>query len=69
MNPARTGIAAALLAAVLFGLGTPLAKALLEHTGPWLLAALLYLGSGCGLWLTRVIRGAAKVSLPPGDWL
>lgn len=39
-----SGIPAALAAAVLFGAGTPLAKLLLEHAGPWLLAALLYLG-------------------------
>lgn len=42
-----SGIPAALAAAVLFGAGTPLAKLLLEHAGPWLLAALLYLGKVC----------------------
>ncbi len=31
-----SGIPAALAAAVLFGAGTPLAKLLLEHAGPWL---------------------------------
>jgi len=41
-------------AAVLFGAGTPLAKLLLTHTSPWLLAALLYLGSGIGLWIRRL---------------
>jgi drug/metabolite transporter (DMT)-like permease len=45
------GVVAALAAALLFGAGTPFAKLLLAHTGPWLLAAMLYLGSGIGLWL------------------
>jgi drug/metabolite transporter (DMT)-like permease len=43
------GVAAALLAAVLFGVSTPLAKALSPHVGPVLMAGLLYLGSGLGL--------------------
>lgn len=67
------GVGAALGAALLFGLGTPLAKPLLGQVSPWLLAALLYLGSGLGLWLIRRLRrepaGASK--LAPGDakWL
>ena len=40
------GVGAALGAALLFGAGTPLAKMLLVGTDPWLLAGLLYLGSG-----------------------
>lgn len=39
----------ALLAAALFGVSTPLAKLLLASASPWLLAGLLYLGSGLGL--------------------
>ncbi len=35
------GVPAALAAAVLFGLGTPLAKLLLGEVSPWLLAGLL----------------------------
>lgn len=45
------GVAAALAAAALFGAGTPLAKQLLGTVDPWLLAGLLYLGSGGGLAL------------------
>ena len=65
------GIAATLLAALLFGAGTPLAKLLLGQTSPWLLAALLYLGSGIGLWLVRRVRGSPAVSLPRQElpWL
>jgi len=43
---AHPGIAAALVASVLFGAGTPLAKLLLTDGSPCMLAALLYLGSG-----------------------
>ncbi len=45
----RNGIAYALLAAVLFGLSTPLAKVVSPRVEPVLLAGLLYLGSGIGL--------------------
>ena len=62
------GVIAGLAAAVLFGAGTPLAKLLLAETTPWLLAALLYLGSGVGLWLLRRFRGAPAVRLGPGEW-
>lgn len=67
----RPGIFAALAAAALFGAGTPLAKLLLADVSPWILAALLYLGSGIGLTLWRLIRRAPRVVLPPGDrpWL
>jgi drug/metabolite transporter (DMT)-like permease len=50
------GVGAALGAALLFGAGTPLAKLLLASTSPWLLAGLLYLGSGLGLTLVRLLR-------------
>ncbi|HWP12486.1 MAG TPA: EamA family transporter [Ramlibacter sp.] len=65
------GAAAALSAALLFGAGTPLAKLLLAQASPWLLAALLYLGSGLGLALLRAMRRAPAVRLPPGEgkWL
>jgi drug/metabolite transporter (DMT)-like permease len=57
------GVGAALAAAVLFGAGTPLAKLLLAHAGPWLLAGVLYLGSGIGLWLWRLAVRAPAVRL------
>lgn len=48
------GIGAALVAAVLFGASTPLAKLLVRDISPVLLAGLLYAGSGLGLgaWLS-----------------
>ena len=61
------GVLASLAAALLFGAGTPLAKLLLAQASPWLLAALLYLGSGLGLALLRRLRKAPPVTLPPGQ--
>ena len=62
------GVAAALGAALLFGGGTPFAKGLLSDVSPWLLAGLLYLGSGLGLSLYRVVRRAPSVRLAAGEW-
>lgn len=47
------GVIYAAAAAALFGASTPFSKLLLGTVDPWLLAGLLYLGSGCGLslWL------------------
>jgi drug/metabolite transporter (DMT)-like permease len=65
------GVLASLAAALLFGAGTPLAKLLLEEASPWMLAALLYLGSGLGLALLRRLRGspAVRVSKTQSGWL
>ncbi|HMA87361.1 MAG TPA: DMT family transporter [Burkholderiales bacterium] len=57
-------MAAALGAALLFGAGTPFAKQLLGAVDPWLLAGLLYLGSGIGLTLYRRLARAPRVRLP-----
>ena len=46
----------ALAAAFLFGASAPVAKLLLQGIEPTLLAGLLYLGSGVGLLLFRMIR-------------
>lgn len=68
MNAKRTGIATALGAAALFGASTPLAKMLLTDVNPWLLAGLLYLGSGIGLSIVRFIRGSKGDELARHDW-
>lgn len=57
------GVPAALGAALLFGAGTPAAKLLLGPVSPWLLAGLLYLGSGLGLAALRLLQRATPVSL------
>ena len=50
------GVFYALLAALLFGASTPLAKSLLPQKTPLLLAGLLYLGSGVGLAVYSFVR-------------
>lgn len=64
----QPGVLAAIGAAVLFGAGTPLAKWLLTQISPWLLAGLLYLGSGIGLTLYRWFRRAPTTQLPANEW-
>ena len=63
-----TGILYALLSAVLFGVSAPLAKLLLGAISPWLLAGLLYLGSGLGLALVRLVRRSNEAGLSRRDW-
>lgn len=54
------GILQALVAAILFGVSTPLAKALVGTASPLILAGLLYLGSGVGLAVWRWLRGLSN---------
>ncbi len=66
----------ALLAALLFGASTPVAKALTGAISPLLLAGFLYLGSGVGLALVVVARRlwrsssspSEKIGIPKADW-
>lgn len=66
----QNAIGAALIAALLFGASTPFAKVLAADTPPVLLAGLLYLGSGLGLGIIRLLRdrGLALPALPLRDW-
>ncbi len=64
-----TGVGYALSAALLFGLGTPLAKLLLANVHPLMLAALLYLGSGIGLALLRMLRREPRQLPRGGEWI
>jgi drug/metabolite transporter (DMT)-like permease len=69
-----TGVMAALGAAVLFGVSTPLAKMLVGTVPPLLLAGLLYAGSGLGLLLVLIARRlrprhGGSITLPRrGEW-
>jgi drug/metabolite transporter (DMT)-like permease len=54
------GILAALAAAALFGLSTPIAKMLLGAISPLLLAGLLYMGSGIGLAIVLTVRAISQ---------
>lgn len=62
------GIAFALASALLFGVSAPLAKLLLGRLDPWLLAGLLYLGSGAGLALLRPLLPRQGGRLGRADW-
>ncbi len=73
----RLSVAAALGAAALFGLSVPAGKALLAVTDPWLLAGLLYLGSGVSLGAYRLAQpflvggraGEARLGRSEWPWL
>ena len=62
--------ACAPLAALLFGASTPMAKQLTGSLSPLLLAGLLYLGSGIGLTLIRIVRdrGWTHSGLSRTEW-
>lgn len=62
------GILYALGSAILFGASAPIAKMLLGGISPWLLAGLLYLGSGLGLAALRLIRSSKEAPLVRTDW-
>lgn len=65
----QQGVLIAIGAAVLFGAGTPFSKLLLNEINPWLLAGLLYLGSGIGLTIYRILVKAPKVKMPKSEIL
>ncbi|MBS0600937.1 MAG: DMT family transporter [Proteobacteria bacterium] len=59
-----TAVVPAIGAALLFGLSTPAARALLDNCHPTLLAGLLYLGAGLGLMLLRRLAPAHSHETP-----
>ncbi len=63
-------VLAALGAAALFGASTPLAKQFVGELSAMLLAGLLYLGSGVGLTVLRLLRdrGWRKPALTAREW-
>lgn len=76
MTSRTRAISYALASAALFGASTPLTKVLLAHANPWLVAGLLYVGSGIGLTVfagaRRVVgptRAEASLRLPDLPWL
>src|SRR4051812_11499868 len=58
------GAALGVASAVLFGASTPFAKLLLGDVDPWLLAGLLYLGSGLGLGIVHLGRRFLGIEPP-----
>jgi len=61
----------AVLAALLFGASTPFAKLLVNEASPIVLGGMLYLGSGLGLGLSRLIRdrGWKNPGMTATEWL
>jgi drug/metabolite transporter (DMT)-like permease len=70
MSNPRSAIWPALAAAALFGASTPLVKLLVGELPTLLLAGLLYLGSGLGLAVIRLLRdrGWKPSGLATGEW-
>mgnify|MGYP000278813250 CR=1 FL=1 len=66
----NTDILTAIAAAALFGASTPFAKLLVGTVPPLLLAGLLYLGSGLGLFVIRLLRdrGWKASGMSSGEW-
>jgi drug/metabolite transporter (DMT)-like permease len=75
MGVLSSGAGLALLSALLFGGSTPLAKLLLGGIDPWMLAGLLYLGSGLGLLAVKALVGVfgsgtrSEAGIRGGGWL
>ena len=61
---ASPGAALGLASAALFGASTPFAKLLLGEVDPWLLAGLLYLGSGLSLGIVHLGRRSLGIEPP-----
>ncbi len=57
MKKDKTAVLYAILAAVCYGVSSPLSKQLLENLSPVFMAALLYLGAGLGMLLIHFLPG------------
>lgn len=53
----------AILAAALFGISAPVSKHLMEKVPPMLMAALLYLGAGFGMFFINIIKASRKTEV------
>jgi drug/metabolite transporter (DMT)-like permease len=69
------GVLNAIGAAALFGLSTPLAKIIIGEIKPFMLAGLLYAGSGLGLLIIIILKkslkineGSSEAGLKRADW-
>jgi drug/metabolite transporter (DMT)-like permease len=60
MKTVTISIFMAILAAALFGIGSPISKLLLTEIPPALMAALLYLGAGFGMMAINIIKRLSK---------
>lgn len=61
-NISLTGYLHAITSAILFGVSIPAAKYLLGEIDPWILAGILYLSSGIGLFFIFILRHFLSIS-------
>ncbi len=62
----------AITAAVFYSISSPVSKTILNEVGPTLLAGLLYLGAGIGMFLVNIIHPSKKTKYPSitkNDWI
>jgi len=64
MKTKQIATAFALLAALLYAINIPVSKFLLEHIGPAMMAAILYLGAGVGLLCLRLLSRKKEKEAP-----
>jgi drug/metabolite transporter (DMT)-like permease len=64
VRPRRTAIASAIVSAALFGVSAPASKALVGLIDPWMLAGLLYAGSGACLGIILLVRAVFARRVP-----
>ena len=58
--PGILAIGFAVLAAVLYGISSPVSKVLLDSVPPALLAAILYLGAGVGMAVVSLVQTSRR---------
>jgi len=63
-RPRRSAIAGAIASAALFGVSAPASKVLVGLTDPWMLAGLLYAGSGACLGIILLVRAVFARGAP-----
>lgn len=70
MKENRNAILLAILAALCYGISTPVSKLLLGEIPPVLMAALLYLGAGIGMTVVNLARGkrTAEAKITKREW-
>ena len=61
----QRAIVYALLAALFYAVNIPLSKLLLQHIGPTMMAALLYVGAGTGIGLLSLLNRRDRVQSAP----
>ncbi len=60
MSRRTIAILMAVLAAVLYGIGSPISKVLLTKIPPTLMAGLLYVGAGTGMFIINILKKVGK---------